>query len=98
MEGVGMNAVIAKRSLVVSQRKTSVSLEDPFWTALKEIAAERRVTLSTLVSTVDRERSELSNLSSALRTFVLAQYRRVPAIAGLPAQIAEGGLARAEAP
>jgi predicted DNA-binding ribbon-helix-helix protein len=93
-----MNSVIAKRSLVVSQRKTSVSLEDPFWTALKDIAAERRVTLSALVSTIDQERSELSNLSSALRTFVLAQYRRMPAIAGVQTQIAEDGLARAEAP
>ena len=54
------------RSVVVAGHKTSVSLEDAFWKGLKEIAAERDVTLSELVGTIDAER-EYGNLSSALR-------------------------------
>ncbi len=33
-----MGSLVVKRSIVVSGHKTSVSLEDAFWNALKEIA------------------------------------------------------------
>jgi predicted DNA-binding ribbon-helix-helix protein len=65
---------IAKRSLVFNGKKTSVSLEDEFWNALKEIAAKRRVTLSDLVAAIDGQR-EGANLSCAIRLFVLYYYR-----------------------
>ena len=68
-----MKSAIAKRSIVVSGHKTSVSLEDPFWQDLKAIAAERRTTLSDLVSTIGTNR-QLGNLSSALRLFVLEYH------------------------
>ena len=48
-----MKSHVIKRSIVVEGHKTSVSLEDEFWTALKEIAAERRQTLSELVGHID---------------------------------------------
>ena len=70
-----MNSVIAKRSIVIKGHKTNISVEDQFWSALKEIATERRLTLSELVTSVDHDRGDLRNLSSALRTFVLARYR-----------------------
>jgi predicted DNA-binding ribbon-helix-helix protein len=60
---------------VVGGHKTSVSLEDDFWDALKEIAREHRVTLSDLVGSLDEQRQH-GNLSSALRLFVLNHYRR----------------------
>ena len=63
-----------KRSVVVSGHKTSVSLEDPFWRALKEIAAGRNLTLSDLVASIDAERKH-ANLSSAIRLFILDFYR-----------------------
>ncbi|MFZ1000442.1 MAG: ribbon-helix-helix domain-containing protein, partial [Pseudolabrys sp.] len=53
---------------------TSVSLENEFWTALKEIAGDRHVTLSELFSGIDKQRQH-SNLSSTLRLFVLEYYR-----------------------
>jgi predicted DNA-binding ribbon-helix-helix protein len=58
----------------VAGHKTSVSLEDAFWSGLKEIAARRVMTLSELVSEVDNQRQH-TNLSSALRLFVLDFYR-----------------------
>ncbi len=69
-----MKSPVVKRSIVIASHKTSVSLEDAFWTGLKEIAASRDVTLSDLVSTIDSERRH-GNLSSAIRLFVLDYYR-----------------------
>ena len=54
--------------------KTSVSLEDAFWDELKNIAHVQRVTLSELVAKIDGTRTE-SNLSSAIRQFVLEHFR-----------------------
>jgi predicted DNA-binding ribbon-helix-helix protein len=69
-----MNSPVVKRSIVVAGHKTSVSLEDDFWKALKEIARARGVTLSTLVGSIDKGRRE-GNLSSAIRIFVLHYFR-----------------------
>jgi predicted DNA-binding ribbon-helix-helix protein len=65
----------SKRSIVLAGHKTSVSLEDVFWRALKEIAGGRQITLSDLVSEIDSERQH-GNLSSAIRPFVLDFHRR----------------------
>jgi predicted DNA-binding ribbon-helix-helix protein len=69
-----MKSPVAKRSIVVRGHKTSVSLEDAFWSSLKEIGGERRLTLSDLVAAIDSQRQH-SNLSSAIRLFVLDFYR-----------------------
>ena len=69
-----MKSLVVKRSIVVGGHKTSVSLEDTFWSGLKEIAARRVTTLSELVGAIDKERPH-TNLSSALRLFVLDFYR-----------------------
>jgi len=73
--GVSHEALVVKRSIVVSGHKTSVSLEDAFWNALKEIAKARNVTLSELVAAIDAERQH-ENLSSTIRLFVLGVYRK----------------------
>lgn len=69
-----MKSPVVKRSIVIAGHKTSVSLEDAFWEALKEIASSRRLTLSDLVATIDSARTQ-GNLSSAIRLFVLDHYR-----------------------
>jgi predicted DNA-binding ribbon-helix-helix protein len=69
-----MKSLVVKRSIIIAGHKTSVSLGDAFWQGLKEIAGARNATLSDLVATIDTER-ELSNLSSAIRLFVLGFYR-----------------------
>jgi predicted DNA-binding ribbon-helix-helix protein len=68
--------VLKKRSTYVAGHKTSVSLEDAFWSALKKIAATRKIPLSDLVSTIANERKN-GNLSSAIRLFVFDHYRRL---------------------
>ncbi|HEY6255184.1 MAG TPA: ribbon-helix-helix domain-containing protein [Xanthobacteraceae bacterium] len=67
-------SLIVKRSIVIAGHKTSISLEEPFWRALKEIAGRRKMGLSELVTSIDSERSQ-TNLSSAIRLFVLGFYR-----------------------
>ena len=69
-----MKSLVTKRSIVIAGHKTSVSLEDAFWKGLKEIASERDVTLSEMVSAIDTGRAH-GNLSSAIRLFVLDHYR-----------------------
>ena len=53
--------------------KTSVSLEDAFWTDLREIAHESQVTMSSLVAGIDEARPP-GNLSSAIRLFDLEHW------------------------
>jgi predicted DNA-binding ribbon-helix-helix protein len=69
-----MQSTVIKRSVVLVGHKTSVSLEDEFWKALKEIAAARKVPVSGLIASIDRTRNE-DNLSSTLRLFILEFYR-----------------------
>ena len=69
-----MKSTVVKRSIVIDGHKTSISLEDAFWNDLKEIAHVQGATLSTLVAEIDKTRKQ-SNLSSAIRLFVLDQIR-----------------------
>jgi two-component system cell cycle response regulator CpdR len=71
---VKMPQTIIKRSIALGTRKTSVSLEDPFWLALKEMAAEQGMTVTKLISRIDAGRNE-ANLSSALRVHVIEHFK-----------------------
>jgi predicted DNA-binding ribbon-helix-helix protein len=65
---------VVKRSIVLAGHKTSISLEEPFWKGLKDIAWRRHQTLSEVIGSIDAER-KLGNLSSAVRLFVLSHYQ-----------------------
>jgi predicted DNA-binding ribbon-helix-helix protein len=69
-----MKSPVVKRSIVIAGHKTSVSLEDAFWSGLKQIALGCDRTLSEMVAMIDSERAH-GNLSSAIRLFVLDHYR-----------------------
>lgn len=73
-----MKSAVVKRSIVINNHKTSVSLEDAFWSGIKEIAKARATTISRLVSTIDVGRQENDNLSSAIRLYVLQYYWEGP--------------------
>jgi predicted DNA-binding ribbon-helix-helix protein len=64
-----------KHSLTLHGHRTSVSLEAAFWQAFREIAAERGVALNVLAAEIDAGRAPDVGLASAIRVFVLAQYR-----------------------
>ena len=69
-----MKSAIVSRSIVIDGHKTGVSLEDAFWSGLKEIARAERATVSKLITKIDKTR-EQGNLSSAVRLFVLDRVR-----------------------
>jgi predicted DNA-binding ribbon-helix-helix protein len=65
---------VRKRSVVIAGHRTSISLEEEFWTALRQVAERRGLSVNALVREIDAARA--GNLSSALRLFVLDCYRR----------------------
>lgn len=64
-----------KRSVMLAGKPTSVSLEREFWVALKELAEEASIPVNELINRVDGARGA-PNLSSALRIFVIEQFRQ----------------------
>jgi len=71
-------STVEKRSISIAGHKTSVSLENQFWDALKEIAKERGTSMQGLVATIKAEQPG-SNVSSAIRVFVIEHYEaRLP--------------------
>lgn len=63
---------IRKRSLSIAGHRTSISLEEPFWQGLKELAEAEGVSVAALVERIDAGRGE-TGLSSAIRVHL---YRR----------------------
>jgi len=68
-----------KRSLTIARHRTSVSLEDEFWTALAGIAAAKGKSIAALVGEIDKGRSEAgrskTNLSATIRLYVLKRMK-----------------------
>lgn len=79
-----MKSSVVMRPVRIAGHKTSVSLEDAFWTALLAIAAAGSITVSDLVGSIDVGRRD-ANLSSAIRVFILNFYQ-----ASLAARLAVG--------
>ncbi len=68
-----MKSAIIKRSIELNGHKTSVSLEDEFWDCLRAIADAKKVSMPRLLQIIDGGRKD-TNLSSAIRVFVLTYY------------------------
>lgn len=64
-----------KRSLTLKGHRTSVSLEDEFWTAFRDIARDQGKPINVLAAEIDKDRGMDVGLASAIRVFVLNQYR-----------------------
>jgi predicted DNA-binding ribbon-helix-helix protein len=70
----GQTLQIVKHSLMIAGHRTSISLENAFWTELKTCAAERDMSLAALVAEIDATRGD-ANLSSAIRVALLERLR-----------------------
>lgn len=64
-----------KRSLTLKGHRTSISLEDAFWQALRAISTREAKSISEMVEQIDARRGE-AGLSSAIRLYILDDYRR----------------------
>ena len=62
---------IRKHSATLHGHRTSFSLEEPFWEEINRIAGLRSIALARLIAEIDDARTPGSNLSSALRLYVL---------------------------
>ncbi len=63
-----------KRSLTIAGHRTSISLEDDFWDALKDMSKTKGKSLPVLIAEIDAGRGP-HGLSSAIRSAILAFYR-----------------------
>lgn len=61
----------AKHSLTLAGHRTSVTLEAPFWQALRRMAGEQGLSLNELAARIDAARAPGVGLASALRVAVL---------------------------
>jgi predicted DNA-binding ribbon-helix-helix protein len=62
--------------MTIAGHRTSVSLEEPFWQALADIAKASGRSVPAIVAEIDRQRGPAVSLSAALRVNVLDWYRR----------------------
>ncbi len=76
---------LVKHSVTIAGHRTSISLEDPFWQSVRDIANAKGLSVNRLIEEIDAERIAgtrsdqssvpQSGLSSAIRVFVLHYYR-----------------------
>ncbi|RMH41664.1 MAG: aryl-sulfate sulfotransferase [Alphaproteobacteria bacterium] len=77
-----MNRRPRKRSVTLRGHRTSISLEEEFWQALREIAEAEGTSINRLVARIDEERGLTTGLASAVRVFTLDYFRRIAAQGG----------------
>ena len=70
-----MNGRPVKRSLTLRGHRTSVSLEDAFWQAFREISEQKGRAINDLAAEIDTERGTDCGLASAIRLYVLRHYK-----------------------
>ncbi len=63
-----------KRSLTITGHRTSISLEDDFWDALKDMANAQGHSVPDAIAAIDARRGTCG-LSSAIRCALLDFYR-----------------------
>lgn len=64
-----------KHSLTLRGHRTSVSLEDEFWQAFRQIASQKDIPINTLAAEIDADRGVDLGLASAIRLYVLRHFR-----------------------
>lgn len=75
-----------KHSLTLNGHRSSVSLEDEFWRAFREIAEAQGRPINALAAEIDARRDDGSGLATAIRLYVLADLQRRLKDAGNGAQ------------
>ena len=63
-----------KRSITIAGHATSISLEAPFWDAIRDIAAQQDMSAQDLIAEIDNSR-RMASLSSAIRVYILSWYQ-----------------------
>lgn len=69
-----MKPVVTRRTVRIGDDRLCITIENDFWTSLKEIAATTGTTTSQLLARIDQARHG-ANLSSAIRVYVVDHFR-----------------------
>ena len=64
--------MLIKKSITIKKHRTSISLEEQFWDALKVIAIQRNSTLDKIIADIDLNRN--TSLASSTRVFILQYF------------------------
>ena len=70
-----MSGPPVKRSLTLRGHRTSVSLEEPFWSAFRELAEKDGKPLNALAAEIDAQRPLDTGLASAIRVYILRRLK-----------------------
>lgn len=73
---LGEKSKMEKISVSLSGHQTSISLEDEFIIALHEIAQEIKKPVAKIIDEIDEKRGIGTNLSSAVRIYILKYYHK----------------------
>jgi predicted DNA-binding ribbon-helix-helix protein len=66
-----------KRSVTIRGHRTSITLEDAFWRALRDVSQAEARTVPAIIGEIDAGRGS-SSLSAAIRVYLLEYFRRGP--------------------
>jgi predicted DNA-binding ribbon-helix-helix protein len=67
---------MTKLSVSLNGHQTSISLESEFIDALKKIAENDNITISSIINTIDISRARDTNLSSEIRIYILKYFMK----------------------
>ena len=67
---------IIKRSIRIGNHRTSISIENEFWSELENEAKKQRLSMDKLILKIDTQRpKDYGNLSSFIRVWVLQKFK-----------------------
>ena len=64
--------MLIKKSITIKKHRTSLSLENEFWVALRIIAKEKKCSVENLIERIDLNRK--TSLASSVRVYILKFY------------------------
>ena len=66
--------MLIKKSITIKKHRTSLSLEQEFWDALKIISNKQNCSLETLITRIDSNRK--TSLASSIRVYLLKFFMK----------------------
>ena len=67
---------IIKKSIRIGNHRTSISIENEFWSELENEAKNLKLSMNELILRIDTQRpKDYSNLSSYIRVWILQKFK-----------------------
>ena len=67
---------IIKRSIRIGNHRTSISIENEFWSELENEAKNQKLSIGKLILRIDNQRpKDYGNLSSYIRVWILQKFK-----------------------